>query len=79
MANLDVRYILEWHNRTVGKDGKIVRDQIDRAYVLPRAADITIGLVPPDVRRFGLAGRPRKQHAPYRDIPISIRGRSGFK
>jgi len=74
-----VRYILEWHNRTVGKDGKIVRDQIDRAYVLPRAADITIGLVPPDVRRFGLAGRPRKQHAPYRDIPISIRGRSGFK
>ena len=69
MANLDVRYILEWQN-----DGRV-----HRAYVLPRVADITIGLVPPDVRRFGLAGRPRKQHAQYRDIPISIRGRSGFK
>ena len=69
MAELDVRYILEMQ-----VDGKVWK-----AYVLPRVFDVTFGLVPPDSRRFGLEGRPRKQHAPYRDIPISIRGRSGHK
>lgn len=69
MVELDVRYILEMQ-----VDGKVWK-----AYVLPRVFDVTFGLVPPDSRRFGLEGRPRKQHAPYRDIPISIRGRSGHK
>lgn len=65
---MDVRYLLEWE----------VDGAVQRAITLPRAAEVDIGLVPPDTRRFGLAGRPTKQHTPYRDIPITIRGRSGL-